>query len=413
MPANAKLPDRLRVLYSFPYPLGGRGVGTTALNQVRGLVGRGIDVTVYCTSVHRRVPDLPATIVETMAVAGRRVPHRMIGVDRAPRYHDWRVARALSRRPDDFDVVHGWPLSSAQTFRVARSSGVTAVRESPNSYTAFAYERAATEAARLGLTIPRGASHRFDIDRLAREEEEYGLATAVLVPSEFAQRSYQLRPGAPIRTIRHTYGFDPGDFPEPPARRPREGGLVVAFVGRCEARKGVHYAIDAWQKSGLAEEGGRFIICGAWEFTYREALSDKLDDGSIELRPFTNDVGGLLRGADALILPSVEEGSALVTYEAQASGCALLVSDAAGARITDGVHGFVHEAGDLDALITHLQRLADDPDLLSRIRSAVIGRRDQLNWAAAAERLETAYRLAISGGHDKAMRTSHKSDGKV
>lgn len=384
------------MLYSFPYPLGATGIGITALNQVRGLVNRGVEVTVYCTSVHRRVPDLPTTVVETMVVAGRRVPHRATGIERAARYHDWRVAKALSRRPADFDVVHAWPLGSAQTFKIATSMKVTTVRESPNCYTAVAYERAAAEASGLGLTIPRGASHRFNADRLAREEEEYDLATAVLVPSEVAARSYGQRPGAPIRTIQHAYGFDPDDFPAPPLHRPHDGGLVVAFVGRCDARKGVHYAIDAWQKSDLAAAGGRFIICGAWEPNYWEVLSPKLDP-SIELRPFTDDVGALLRSADVLILPSVEEGSALVTFEAQASGCALLVSDAAGARITDGVHGFVHAAGDVEALVRDLKRLSSDSALLASMRSAVIARRAELTWAAAAERLEAAYRLAIAG----------------
>jgi D-inositol-3-phosphate glycosyltransferase len=394
---DARQIDRLRVLYSFPYPLGAPGVGTTALNQVRGLALRGVDVTVYCTSLHRRVPDLPATIVETMSLAGRRVPHRAIGVSRALRYHDWRVARVLAPRSDDFDVIHGWPLSSRQTFRIARSAGITAVRESPNCYTAVAYERAERAAVGLGLVLPRGASHRFDAGRLAREEEEYDLATAVLVPSEFAKRSYEKRPGSPVRTIQHSYGFDPDDFPTPQANRPHDGGLVVAFVGRCDPRKGVHYAIEAWEKSGLGGVGGRFIICGDWDFDYSGALSDKLNDPSIELRPFTKDVGSLLRGSDVLVLPSVEEGSALVTFEAQASGCALLVSDAAGARITDGVHGFVHAAGDVEALAAALKRLGDDPVLLSTMRHAVIERRNELTWMAAARRLEDAYRLAMAG----------------
>ena len=34
-----------------------------------------------------------------------------------------------------------------------------------------------------------------------------------------------------------------------------------------------------------------------------------------------------------LVLPSIEEDSALVTYVARASGCVLLVSDAAGAML--------------------------------------------------------------------------------
>jgi glycosyltransferase involved in cell wall biosynthesis len=86
-----------------------------------------------------------------------------------------------------------------------------------------------------------------------------------------------------------------------------------------------------------------------------------------------------------------------VTFEAQASGCALLVSDATGARITDGVHGFVHPAGDMEALIASLKRLGGDPNLLASMRTAVIERRKELTWAAAAKRLEDAYRIAMGG----------------
>ena len=44
-----------------------------------------------------------------------------------------------------------------------------------------------------------------------------------------------------------------------------------------------------------------------------------------------NDVPELMRQSDIFVLPSIEEGSALVTSEARGSGCVLLVSDAAGA----------------------------------------------------------------------------------
>ena len=45
------------------------------------------------------------------------------------------------------------------------------------------------------------------------------------------------------------------------------------------------------------------------------------------------DVSGEMRNTDVLVLPSIEEDSALVTYVARASGCVLLVSDAAGAML--------------------------------------------------------------------------------
>lgn len=385
----------IRVLYSFPHQLGAPGIGTTALNQVRGLVGRGLDVTVCCTSVATSRLELPEDTIETLVVAGRRVPHRMVGIDRALRYHDRRVARILRHRRGSYDIVHGWPLGSTSTFATARTLGVVSLRESPNSYTAVAYERVAREAESLGVTVPPGASHHFDAARLAREEEEYDLATAILAPSDAVEDSYRLRAGRPLRILRHRYGFDPSRFPRPAARRDEGSPFVLAFVGSCEPRKGLHHALRAWRLQGLAGIGARFVIVGRWDEAYRRSLSQELEMPGIELRDVSDDPGAIMRGADALALPSIEEGSALVTYEAQASGCALLVSDAAGALMTDGVHGFVHRAGDAEALAGHLGRLARDSALLAGMRAAVIDHRAELTWDTAAARLEDAYRSAL------------------
>jgi glycosyltransferase involved in cell wall biosynthesis len=384
------------VLYSFPHPIGAPGIGTTAMNQVRGLVGRGVEVTLFCTSVARDLPDMPERVTQTLSVAGRRIPHRVMGVDRAYRYHDWRVSRALADTPDTYDLVHAWPMGSLQTFAAARREGLAAARESPNCYTAVAYELALAEATQLGLTVPTGASHHFDAERLAREQQEYELATVILAPSDFVARSYERRPGRRLRILRHSYGFDVDDFPAPSRKREHGDGLRLAFVGSCEPRKGLHYALEAWHSSGVAANGGRLVICGRWDCAYREFLEGQLHHPSIEVRSFTDDVGALLRGMDALVLPSVEEGSALVTYEAQASGCALLVSDAAGALAENGVHGFIHRAGDVAALAESMRRLSDDPELLARQRAAVLDHRDDLTWAAAAARLEEAYRTAVA-----------------
>jgi glycosyltransferase involved in cell wall biosynthesis len=385
----------LRVLYSFPHPLGDAGIGTTAYHQVLGLAERGAVVTVWCTSIARRLPP-DVSVVETMTRWGRRIPHRVVGVDRTYRYHDRQVARLLERNSPGFDIVHTWPLGAASTLAAARGSGVPAVRESPNSYTAVAYERSDAEAQRLGVDMPRGQSHRFDRRRLEREELEYDLATAVLVPSTFVEQSFERRPGPPVRTLRHQYGFDPERFPVPTESRP-DRPFTLVFLGHGEPRKGLHFALEAWHEAAVAATGARFVICGEMMPGYRSALSGWLDDESIIEMPFTSDAGGLLRGADALILPSVEEGSALVTYEAQASGCALLVSDSTGALLVDGEHGFVHHAGDVTELTEQLHLLATDRPLLARMRRNVLAHRHELTWAAAARRLEGVYEGLIAG----------------
>ena len=132
---------------------------------------------------------------------------------------------------------------------------------------------------------------------------------------------------------------------------------------------------------------------------YRERIAELLQHPSVHELGFVDDMGALMSDAEALLLPSLTEGSALVTYEAQAAGCALLVSDAAGAPCVHGEQCLIHEAGDVAALTQHLRQVREDRDLLSRLRDGALANAAQLTWSAAGAVLVTAYRegLARSG----------------
>ena len=58
-----------------------------------------------------------ASVRTTLTVAGRRVPHRLVGRTRAMRIHDAVTAGLVGRLLDGGadDVVHAWPLASART----------------------------------------------------------------------------------------------------------------------------------------------------------------------------------------------------------------------------------------------------------------------------------------------------------
>jgi glycosyltransferase involved in cell wall biosynthesis len=377
----------MRVLYSFPHALGAPGIGTTALNQLRALVRLGIDVDVYAASFAVPVPG-GGRRVSTLAAGPVRVPHRALGVARAYAYHDLRVAAALRSRPRRYDVVHAWPRSCLRTFAAARRVGVRAVREVPNTHTGHAYERVARELEELGMDLPTGHSHAFDAKVLSLEEAEYGLADVLLVPSPYVRRTFLERGFPADRLSMHRYGFDPERFAPRGDREP--GPFTAVFLGRAEPRKGLHYALRAWHESGVADRG-RLLVAGAFTSGYRELLSPWIDHPSVEVVGFVDDAEALLQRCDVLLLPSVEEGSALVTYEAMACGCVPLVSDAAGARCEDGREGLIHAAGDVEALAGHLRLLASDPARLARMRAAAIAARSQLTWDGAAREVHAAY----------------------
>lgn len=384
----------LRVLYSFPARLGRTGVGMTAWHQINGLVRAGLEVHAFCGTCERPVPGLQH-LYETMRPLGIRLPYRLVGNERAWRWHDGHVARAVEGGIG-VDVVHCWPLGAAKTLAAAKKRGIVAVLERPNTHTGFAFQVVADELKRLKMSLPAKHSHRFDSSRLAHEEREYALTDYLLCPAASVARTFIDR-GFPESKIALTqYGYDPASFSAGPPRNADEG-LAVGFFGSCEPRKGLHFALEAWSRS-RAKEKGKFRIYGTFVPGYADLLREYLSHPSVEVVGFTAAVPEAMRACDVLVLPSIEEGSALVTYEGRASGCVLMVSEAAGARCVHMQDGLVHQTGDVAALTQQFDLLASDPALLARLRTNSIEGVPTLTWAAAAQSLAKVYRHVVASG---------------
>ncbi|MFF2371010.1 glycosyltransferase family 4 protein [Agromyces sp. NPDC058110] len=390
--------ERISILYSFPHAFGAPGIGWTAWNQVNELVRAGHDVHLVAASIARPVDGL-TSVTTSLEVAGRRIPHRVLGRDRALAWHDRVAARVVAQRPHE--VVHVWPLAATRTIEAAHARGIRSYREVPNTHTAHAYEVVAAESARLGLQPRTGSSHAADPVRLATEEREWATATALLVPSDAVATTFLDRGFDPSRLQRHRYGCTPQGGIE---RDDVEGApLTAVFLGRVEPRKGLHHALDAWLAS-TASESGRLLVFGLVDEEYRAVLADRIAHPSVHLRGVTASPVDELARADVLLLPSVEEGSALVTYEAQAAGCVPLVSTAAGALLEHDVHGLVHETGDVETLTAHLDLLDGDPATLARLRRGALEHAPELTWAAAARSLVAAYRSQSAALTDGSVR---------
>jgi glycosyltransferase involved in cell wall biosynthesis len=313
---------------------------------------------------------------------------------RALRLHDKLVARALPNLAGEVDIVHTWPMGARETLRTARGLGIPTVLERPNTHTRFAYEVVRAECERIGVSLPVGHEHAYDADVLRLEEEEYGLADRLLCPSDFVLETFLEKGFDRARLVRHFYGYDEARFHPPTTPRTHEGGLTALFVGVCAVRKGVHFALEAWLRSP-ASENGKLLIAGEFLPDYASRLAGALAHPSVQVLGHRTDVPELMRRSDVLVLPSIEEGSALVCNEALGSGCVPLVSNAAGAVCVDGVDGLVHRVGDVDALAGHFTALHADPGMLERLRAAGLRSAPKYTWAKAGRRLREVYEEVV------------------
>lgn len=384
----------VRVLYSFPLRLGAERICTTAWHQVNGLTEAGADVLVFPASISRAVAR-GVKVSPTLERGKLRLPYRIVGGIRAGALHDRIVARRLEKLVGKIDIVHTWPLGALETLKTAKRLGIPTVLERCNAHTAFAMEVVQKECDRLGVTLPADHEHAYNAEKLRKEEAEYALADRLLCPSDFVARTFLDRGYPTAKLARHQYGFDDKAFH--PGSEPRDGkrGLTMLFVGVCAVRKGLHYALEAWLRSPVSQDG-TFLIAGEFLPDYQEKLASMLEHPSVKVLGHRNDVAELMRNSDILVLPSIEEGSALVTSEARGSGCVLLVSEAAGAICRHMENALVHKTGDVSALAQHITLLHEDRTTLERLRTASLATVPDLTWTAAGRILLDVYRETVA-----------------
>jgi glycosyltransferase involved in cell wall biosynthesis len=253
-----------------------------------------------------------------------------------------------------------------------------------------AVEQARAAWADLGLPVPDGHFHHIPERTLVAEDSEFQAVDQILVGSPEAAATFSNTPFA-ARVSVNRYGYDPGLF-QAKDTRTHGGGQPqkLVFVARCEPTKGIHVLLRAWARCARPR-GSRLVLRGEMRAEIRRALAAELAvPGLVEVGPVP-DMAAFLADADAMVLPSFSEGSALITYESLGCGVIPLISRATGAPVSSGVDGLIHDTGDVGQLVEHLDATLNDPGLRQRLRRAGTVTARQLTWASVGQRLMALY----------------------
>jgi starch synthase len=204
-----------------------------------------------------------------------------------------------------------------------------------------------------------------------REEEIYATADAITVPSSVARRSFLQMGLAPEKVHVIPYGVRLDQFTR--TEDPPQNSFEVLFAGQISIRKGIPYLLQAFAR--MKHPHKRLTIVGAVQDDMRGLLStlpseDVVFTGSL---PQTQ-LAKKMSASHLLVLPSIEEGLALVQGQAMACGCPVLATTATGAEdlFIDGQQGFIVPDRDVDALTERMQQIADDPALQSKLSEAAM-----------------------------------------
>ena len=222
-----------------------------------------------------------------------------------------------------------------------------------------------------------------------------------------------LAPEAQVVTIPH--GVDAGRFrPAPPGDPSDLAALArlgvrppyLAFVGTMEPRKAVPTVVAAFAKVAAGRPDLRLVLAGrdGWGTeAVRAAVADSgVATRVLRLRWIPDEaLPALLRQAEAVAYPSLEEGFGLPALEALACGAPLVTSAGSPMAGVAGDAAVTVAPGDPGALAGALERVLGDPGLAGRLRRAGPEVAAAHTWEASARRHLWAYRLAAADSGDR------------
>ena len=302
---------------------------------------------------------------------------RRIHVDRSYDALDQLAARTLPQLLPR--VIHAYEDGAINSFKQAKELGVYCSYELPIAHWQTVRRLLSEEAERLPDWEPTLESTRESEDKLFRKEEELDLADCISCPSEFVLQSIPKN----IRSKKNCIVAPFGSPPCLPNKRLKQdnknNNLKLLFVGSMSQRKGLADLFEAMKM--LRNDPVTLTVLGQpsmpMEF-YRNCLPN-----FEYLAPCSNEnVRKVMQEHDALVLPSIAEGRALVQQEALACGLPLIVTANAGGEdlIEEGITGYLVSIRSPEDIFEKITRLIENRKSIPEIREACQAKAKLYTW---------------------------------
>lgn len=302
-------------------------------------------------------------------------------VDAVYHYLDRKVGSTISNsKNDSLKGVYAYEDGALNSFKAAKQKNILALYDLPIGYWRTKKRLLSEEKEKQPEWAMTLTSFKDSKTKLYRKDEELALADHIFVASQFTANSLMDYPTdlAPIHVI--PYGFPSvghkREYDFHASNRP----LRLLFVGGLSQRKGISYLFEAIEALGNQIE---LTVVGRKASNKCDALNKALTKHRwIPSLPH-HKVLELMRTQDILLFPSLFEGFGLVITEAMSQGTPVITTERTAGPdiITDGVDGWLIDAGSTIALQTKIQELLSNPISISKVGEAAMETARKRPWS--------------------------------
>ncbi len=380
------------VVYVIGSKLGSTGIGMIAYNIVKHLEDSGLTYKIFCRGYDKKLKLNKKNIksfgyLETLSFPLRFLQKKLnLNID--PFKHvNYFFGKGVARNLPKCKIYHTWTDLAPEAIRKAKKFGSILILEGANSHILNASNILKYENKKYGVSDP------YYKHKLKSVLETYKLYDYVICPSKFVYNSFLENGFSEDKLVLIPYGVDLEKFPA--GKIKKDSKFRAIFVGSLQLRKGIQYMLQAWEELRL--KNAELVVVGrVWPDTAR--IVDRYKNNpTIKFTGFDSNTSSHLRASDIFVFPTVEEGSALVTYEAMASGLPMVTTFNSGTVARDGKEGFIIPIRDLKILKDKIFYFYNNPKIVKKMGRNARKLVEKYSWENYGERLVKEYRRILNG----------------
>lgn len=341
-----------RLLIFFPNHITTYGVGHAALSIVEAMGDEHFDCVLVAPSVDKKIKSrvinklIPSLFMRAVfKLFSQKMIHSLTEL-----FFLFQVRQG--------DIIYFWPGASMALFRKVKKKGNVIIIENINCHQETSKEILDDESKRTNLSN----THLITDGSIRDEAERLNYCRYIYSPSALVSQSLLDSGVATEKILESSYGLhEYQQFNKPIRELSENKPIEVIFVGRVGMRKGVHLLLEYWQAANI---NGVLKIIGNVEESIRDLITPYQKCNDIQFIDFISDIDQAYKNADIFVLPSLEEGSPLVTYTALGAGLPCIVSPMGGVGVVrHNQDGFVIDPHDKSAWVSALKQLAGSAEL--------------------------------------------------
>ena len=299
---------------------------------------------------------------------------------------------------DGSDIIHGWSGFSLDSINWAKKKKVPFILERGSSHTLF-QENLLFKEHKL-LNIPFIRSNKTVTKK---ELLEYELCNVVQIPSLFVKKSF-LKHKYPIKKLNlNNFGANLNDFN---IGKKSDNLFRVVYAGSLSLRKGIIYLLEAFQDAQI--KNSELIILGSLDRNISQFIQKDIPGVKFYGHVPQKKLLSYYINSDVFVMPSIEEGMAMVQIQAMACGLPLICTTNTGGEdllrltgkakkiseeIIEYPAGYLVDYGNSKSIKDCLKLMSKDRNLLqSKKHNTLKIRKKYLGWENYASRTIELYK---------------------